>query len=155
MSKTFTCNNRIMNDLKHLLNHDIPETIRDVEINDNIFEEHCVYLRGPKDTPYQNGIFKLAITISTEYPYKPPKIKFLTKIYHPNITIDGTICIDVLKDKWSTALRLNTLILSISCLLSNPNPSDPLVPEIAHEYSTNRERFNKNVIEYVKNFANI
>jgi ubiquitin-conjugating enzyme E2 D/E len=88
-----------------------------------------------------------------DYPFKPPKMKFLTKMYHPNITSDGTICIDILKDQWSSALRLNTVILSLSSLLANPNPNDPLVPEIANEYSYNRDKYNKNVIDYVKKYA--
>ena len=81
-------------------------------------------------------------------------MKFITKMYHPNITSDGTICIDILKDQWSSALRLNTVILSLSSLLAHPNPNDPLVPEIANQYIQNREQYNKNVIEYVKKFAN-
>jgi ubiquitin-conjugating enzyme E2 D/E len=155
MSKPMIRNNRIINDLKNLANHDIPDSIKDVEINDNIYQEHIVMIHGPKDTPYQNGIFKLSITLPEDYPYKPPKMKFITKMYHPNITSDGTICIDILKDQWSSALRLNTVILSLSSLLAHPNPNDPLVPEIANEFVKNRERYNKNVIEYVKRFASI
>jgi ubiquitin-conjugating enzyme E2 D/E len=153
MSKPVIRNNRVLNDLKNLINHDIPETIHDVEINDNIYDTHYIVLHGPKDTPYHNGFFKISINIPEEYPYKPPKMKFITKMYHPNITSDGTICIDILKDQWSSALRLNTVILSLSSLLANPNPNDPLVPEIANEYIYNREKYNKNVIEYVKKFA--
>ena len=80
-------------------------------------------------------------------------MKFLTRMYHPNISSDGSICIDILKDQWSSALRLNTVILSLSSLLANPNPNDPLVPEIANEYIYHHDRFNKNVIEYVKKYA--
>jgi ubiquitin-conjugating enzyme E2 D/E len=147
-------NNRILNDLKNLSNHDIPDVIQNVEINESdIYAEHTIVLRGPKDTPFDNGYFKLSITMPVDYPFKPPKMKFLTRMYHPNITSDGTICIDILKDQWSSALRLNTVILSLSSLLANPNPNDPLVPEIANEFTHNRERYNKNVIEYVKKYA--
>ena len=147
-------NNRVINDIKALVNHDIPDTIHNVHINDaDIYSEHEVVLKGPKDTPFENGFFKLTINMPTDYPYKPPKMKFLTKMYHPNIASDGSICIDILKDQWSSALRLNTVILSISSLLANPNPNDPLVPEIANEYSYNRDKYNKNVIDYVKKYA--
>ncbi len=152
--KTIIRNNRIVSDLKNLVNHDIPETIKDVEINDDdMYSEHQVILKGPKDTPFENGIFKISINMPTDYPFKPPKMIFKTRVYHPNIASDGTICIDILKDQWSSALRLNTVILSISDLLANPNPNDPLVPDIARQYSTNRDLYNKNVVEYVKKYA--
>lgn len=152
-SKPVIRNNRVINDLKCLVDNDIKDTIHDVNINDNIYSEHILILKGPSETPYENGFFKLSIILPSDYPYKPPKMKFLTKMYHPNISSDGSICIDILKDQWSSALRLNTVILSLSSLLANPNPNDPLVPEIANEYIYYRDRFNKNVIEYVKKYA--
>jgi ubiquitin-conjugating enzyme E2 D/E len=151
--KTIIRNNRIVSDLKNLVNHDIPETIKDIEINDDMYAEHTVLLKGPKDTPFENGIFKILINMPADYPFKPPKMIFKTKVYHPNIASDGTICIDILKDQWSSALRLNSVILSISDLLANPNPNDPLVPDIAKQYSNNNEQYNKNVKEYVKKYA--
>jgi ubiquitin-conjugating enzyme E2 D/E len=147
-------NNRILSDLKNLANHDIPETIKDVQINEeDMYDEHYVFIKGPKDTPFENGIFKLSIKLPNDYPYKPPKMYFLTRVYHPNISADGSICIDILKDQWSSALRLNTVLLSLSDLLANPNPNDPLVPDIANEYKTNKEKYNQKVIDYVKKFA--
>ena len=152
--KTIIRNNRIVSDLKNLVNHDIPETIKNVEINDDdMYAEHHVFLKGPTDTPFENGIFKISINMPTDYPFKPPKLIFKTRVYHPNIASDGSICIDILKDQWSSAMRLNTVLLSISDLLANPNPNDPLVPDIARQYSTNREVYNKNVVEYVKKYA--
>lgn len=146
-------NNRALNDLKLLSKNDIPETIHSVEINQDIYGYHYVWLNGPKDTPFEGGIFKICFSLPQDYPYKPPKMIFQTKVYHPNISRDGSICIDILKDQWSAALRLNTIVLSLSSLLANPNPNDPLVPEIATEYSYDREKYNKNVIAYVKKYA--
>ena len=146
-------NNRALNDLKLLAKNDISETIKSVEINEDMYGQHFVWLNGPKDTPFEGGIFKICFVLPNDYPYKPPKMNFVTKVYHPNISRDGGICIDILKDQWSAAMRLNTIFLSLSSLLANPNPNDPLVPEIANEYNTDRERYNKNVIAYVKKYA--
>ena len=108
-------------------------------INDNIFKWKGTII-GPKNTPYQGGIFKLKIYLSIEYPLKPPQIKFITKIFHPNINENGNICLDILKNKWSPILTISKLLLSICSLLSDPNTSDPLVPEIAWKYINNRAR---------------
>lgn len=98
-------------------------------------------LVGPSDTPYEGGIFQLEITFPEEYPYKPPKIIFKTPIYHPNISPRGSICLDVLKTEWSPALNIGKVLLSLCSLLADPNPDDPLVPEIAHQYKTNKDKY--------------
>jgi len=92
---------------------------------------------GPKGTPYEGGVFMLDVEFPVDYPFKPPKVTFTTRIYHPNINKNGSICLDILKDQWSPALTIGTVLLSICSLLNDPNPNDPLVPEIAHQYKTN------------------
>lgn len=149
-----TKNNRILSDLKELMNNDIPETIKEVQINeDNIYGEHSVLMNGPKDTPFEDGIFKLVFTLPADYPFKPPVMHFLTYVYHPNISRDGSICIDILKDQWSSALRLYKVILSISDLLATPNPDDPLSPDVAHEYKSNKDLYTKKVKDSVQKYA--
>ena len=96
---------------------------------------------GPEDSPYAGGIFNLDIHFPMNYPFKPPKCNFKTKIYHPNINSAGSICVDILKDNWSPALTLSKVLLSICSLLTDPNPSDPLEPTIAKQYINNREEF--------------
>ena len=66
-----------------------------------------------------------------------PKVRFMTKIYHPNIDKLGRICLDILKDKWSPALQIRTVLLSIQALLSAPNPKDPLANDVAEQWKVN------------------
>lgn len=114
--------------------------------------DFTILLRGPSDSPYSGGKYRLHITIPTDYPFRPPKIKFDTKIYHPNIK-DGSICLDILSSAWSPALTLTKAILSISALLYNPNANDPLSPEAGSMYRDNKEEFIKKAIQYTKEYA--
>nr|XP_044991989.1 ubiquitin-conjugating enzyme E2 D4 isoform X2 [Jaculus jaculus] len=98
-------------------------------------------IMGPSDSPYQGGVFFLTIHFPTDYPFKPPKVAFTTKIYHPNINSNGSICLDILRSQWSPALTVSKVLLSICSLLCDPNPDDPLVPEIAHTYKADREKY--------------
>ena len=107
--------------------------------SDNLFEWTATIM-GPSDSPYTGGVFFLQIHFPPDYPFKPPKINFQTRIYHPNINSNGSICLDILRDQWSPALTISKVLLSICSLLTDPNPDDPLVPEIAHIYKTDRAR---------------
>jgi len=93
-----------------------------------------VIIAGPAQSPYEGGIFKLELFLPAEYPMVPPKVRFLTKIYHPNIDKLGRICLDILKDKWSPALQIRTVLLSIQALMSAPNPDDPLANDVADHW---------------------
>lgn len=115
--------------------------------------EWSAIIVGPKETPYQDGKFKLNITFPEEYPFRPPKIRFTTKIYHPNINSRGEICLDILRDNWSSAQTVRTVLLSILSLLGEPNPEDPLVQEIATIYKKDRDRFDIIAREWTKKHA--
>jgi len=88
-------------------------------------------------SPYEGGIFHLELFLPESYPMTPPKVRFLTRIYHPNIDRLGRICLDILKDKWSPALQIRTVLLSIQALLSSPNPDDPLANDVADHWKRN------------------
>ena len=120
---------------------------------DDIFKWQGMIV-GPSGTPYEGGIFPLEITFPDNYPYMPPKIKFSINIYHPNIDSNGNICLDILKRKdWSASLTISKLLLSISSLMDQPNPDDPLVPNIAHVYKNDRTKFNEVAKEWTKQYA--
>lgn len=112
-----------------------------------------VIIDGPSGTPYEGGKFTLTIEFPNNFPYVPPKIKFVTKIYHPNISMNGDICLDILKDNWSACLTIQKTLLSIMSLLSSPNPEDPLVPDIAHIYINNIDKYNNIAREWTREFA--
>jgi ubiquitin-conjugating enzyme E2 D len=108
---------------------------------------------GPSDTPYAGGIFRLRILFPLDYPFKSPTINFITKIYHPNINSAGVICLDILKTKWSPALTISKVLLSICSMLSDPNPDDPLEHDIAREYTNNRELYNETATAWTRRYA--
>ena len=120
--------------------------------SDDMFVWSAVIM-GPSDSVYQGGVFRLRIRFPPDYPFKPPKITFVTKIYHPNVNGSGGICLDVLKDQWSPALTITKVLLSISSLMTDPNPDDPLVPEIAALYQTNIQAYNDRAREWVRKYA--
>ena len=121
--------NRIVKETQRLLAEPVPG-IKALPDESNARYFHVV-VDGPKDSPFENGTFNLELFLPEEYPMAPPKVRFMTKIYHPNIDKLGRICLDILKDKWSPALQIRTVLLSIQALLSAPNPDDPLANDVA------------------------
>eukprot|EP00049_Salpingoeca_infusionum_P023040 m.10070 g.10070 ORF g.10070 m.10070 type:complete len:158 (+) comp5524_c0_seq1:128-601(+) len=120
--------------------------------DDNIYE-WVSSIMGPQNSVYQGGVFFLDIVFPHDYPFKPPKVTFKTRIYHCNIASNGSICLDILKDQWSPALTISKVLLSICVLLADCNPKDPLVPAIATQYETQRELHDKTAREWTKRYA--
>ena len=116
-------------------------------LNDNLYIWEA-FILGPLGTPYEGGKFRLKIEFPLEYPYKPPKVNFVTRIFHCNINSNGNICLDILYDKWSPVLTTGKILLSITSLLSECNPEDPLVPTIANLYKANREKYDQTAREW-------
>ncbi|KAJ1958401.1 ubiquitin-conjugating enzyme E2 E3, partial [Linderina pennispora] len=119
---------------------------------DNLYEWVSTIV-GPGESPYAGGVFFLDIHFPTDYPFKPPKIIFRTRIYHCNINSQGQICLDILKDNWSPALTISKVLLSICSLLTDPNPHDPLVHSIAQQLLTNRKEHDATAKEWTKRYA--
>ena len=135
------------------LNNDPPKNISAGPIsNDNLFHWKVTII-GPDDSPYEGGIFFLNIHFPIEYRAKPPKITFITKIYHPNINSNGIISLDILMDQWSPALIISKTLLSISSLLSQPNPDNPINYEAAKLYKTNKYEYYKKAREWAIKYA--
>ena len=135
-------------------------------------------MKGPPNSPYQDGVFNLTIKFSIDYPFKPPKVAFTTPIFNPNVHSNGSICLDILKGQWSPALRIEKgayhfehinlfknenqnrrillvlySILSILCDPPAAEEPDPLVPEIAELYRTDRDRYDSLAREWTQKYA--
>jgi ubiquitin-conjugating enzyme E2 D len=110
-------------------------------------------IRGPVDTPYENEIFVLDIQVPSDYPYKPPKVKFITKVFHPNISSKGEICLDTLGTMWRPACSIEKTLLSIVALLSDPNTDDFLEPESAYLYKENRKEYNRIARKWTQKYS--
>jgi len=109
---------------------------------------------GPEDTPYYGGTYEVDIVIPDQYPFQPIKMKFITKIYHPNVSsASGAICLDILKDAWSPVLTLKSTLISLQSLLCSPEPSDPQDAEVAKHYMTSRESFDQTARYWAEIYA--
>lgn len=112
-----------------------------------------IIMTGPAGTPYEGGRYRLELFLPEQYPMEPPKVRFLTKIYHPNIDALGRICLDILKDKWSPALQIRTVLLSVQALLSAPEPDDPLDTKVADHFKHDRQAAEERAREWRQMYA--
>nr|CAB3267430.1 ubiquitin-conjugating enzyme E2 A [Phallusia mammillata] len=100
---------------------------------------------GPENTPFEDGTFKLTIQFTEEYPNKPPCVKFVSKMFHPNIYADGGICLDILQNRWSPTYDVASILTSIQSLLDEPNPNSPANSHAALLYTENRREYDRRV----------
>ncbi|KAK3768191.1 hypothetical protein RRG08_031728 [Elysia crispata] len=140
--------NKELQDLKR----DPPAGCSAGPVGDDLYQWEAM-IQGPPDSAYADGVFYLSIHFPTDYPFKPPKISFTTKIYHPNIHSNGSICLDILRSQWSPALTISKVLISITSLLTDPNPDDPLVPEIARVYKTDRNKYEELAKDWTRRYA--
>ena len=135
------------------LKKDPPSNCTAGPVNDSNLFIWTGMIFGPHDSPFTGGIFKLNIRFPSDYPFTPPIITFITKIYHPNINSAGGICLDILKKEWSPALTISKVLLSILSLLTDANPNDPLEPHIAILYTKDRRAYDETAKEWTLKYA--
>lgn len=123
--------------------------------NEDSNAEFYVKFRGPKDTPYEGGVWKVHVELPEAYPYKSPCIGFVNAIYHPNIDqMSGSVCLDVINQTWSPLFDLlNVFEVFLPQLLTYPNSQDPLNGEAAALHLREPQRFQQKVREFVNRYA--
>ncbi|KAF4421287.1 ubiquitin-conjugating enzyme E2 [Fusarium acutatum] len=161
---------RIIKETERLMAEPVPG-ISAVPHEDNL-RYFDVQIHGPAQSPYEGGVFSLELFLPDDYPMTPPKIRFLTKIFHPNVDKLGRICLDVLKsglhiklhmsgtakltnatDNWSPALQIRTILLSIQALLGAPNPDDPLAADVAKSWKEDEQAAIATAKEWTAQYA--
>ncbi|CAN6297497.1 unnamed protein product, partial [Urochloa humidicola] len=139
---------RLMRDFKRL-QQDPPAGISGAPHDNNIMLWNAVIF-GPDDTPWDGGTFKLTLQFTEDYPNKPPTVRFVSRMFHPNIYADGSICLDILQNQWSPIYDVAAILTSIQSLLCDPNPNSPANSEAARMFSENKREYNRKVREVVE-----
>ncbi|KAI9830732.1 MAG: Ubiquitin-conjugating enzyme E2 1 [Sarea resinae] len=110
--------------------------------------------KGPPGTPYEGGTYHVDIKIPSEYPFRPPIMRFETKLWHPNVSSQtGAICLDTLSSAWSPVLTIKSALLSLQSLLSTPEPKDPQDAEVAGMLMRNPKEFDRVAREWAAQYA--
>ncbi|KAL5368298.1 ubiquitin-conjugating enzyme [Cryptosporidium parvum] len=139
---------RIVNDINKL-RKEVYQGIRVMPFSQNMMYCQAI-INGPKDTFWESGTFNLIMQFSEEYPTKPPDVRFLSKMFHPNIYPDGRICLDILQNQWSALIDIASVLTSIQSLLSDPNPNSPANTIASEMYVKERNKYNSKVLECVE-----
>ncbi|CAF1368231.1 unnamed protein product [Didymodactylos carnosus] len=134
------------------LQEDPPECFSVSPVDGDLYHWKGI-LFGPKDTPYEGGMFKVDIQMDETFPFKPPAIRFETKIYHPNISSTGDVYLDVLDSQWSPALYLRATLISVCALIGSPNGHVSIDPEIGRMCVNEREKFDQIAREWTLMYA--
>merc|ERR1711926_19420 len=128
----------------------LDSSFRDIQVDEqNILTWHGLIV--PENAPYNKGAFRIEINFPAEYPFKPPKIAFKTKIYHPNIDEKGQVCLPIIgAENWNPATKTDQVVQALVALVNDPEPEHPLRADLAEEYSKDRKKFMKNAEEFTK-----
>ncbi|KAI4345324.1 hypothetical protein L6164_012456 [Bauhinia variegata] len=134
------------------LNNDPPPDCSAGPKGDNLYHWIATII-GPPGTPYHGGIFFLDIMFPTDYPFNPPQVVFKTRIYHCNVDTAGHVRLGILKDDWSPALTITKVLLAVRSILTNPDPYNAAVPDIAHLYLGDTAKHDSIAAEWTLRFA--
>jgi len=145
---TSTAKRRLIRDFKKLKT-DPPQGVTGAPCDNDIMLWNAVIF-GPDETCWEGGTFRLRLQFSEDYPNKPPKVTFMTKMFHPNIYNDGSICLDILQNQWSPIYDVSAVLTSIQSLLTDPNPNSPANSEAAKLYRDDRRMYERRVREMVE-----
>lgn len=135
---------RLMSDLR-CIKLEPPEGVSASPHSDDNLYVWSATVMGPDESPWEGGVFSLRMTFSEQYPEKPPRVRFISEIFHPNVYNDGTLCMDILQEQWSPVMTVNTVLTSVQSLLTDPNPASPANPEAAQLYIQDRSAYDKRV----------
>lgn len=127
---------RLVKDL-HKMSQEEDTGINASPDEDSLFN-WTAFIEGPENTMWEGGLFELKLEFSNDYPSKPPSVKFVSKVFHPNVYNDGRICLDILQNQWSPIYDVWAVLTSIRSLLADPNPNSPANSEAAGLYNSNK-----------------
>ncbi|XP_074599826.1 ubiquitin conjugating enzyme 10 [Brevipalpus obovatus] len=129
------------------------KSFREIQVD----EQNMLTWQGlivPESPPYNKGAFRIEINFPPEYPFKPPKITFRTKIYHPNIDEKGNVCIPIIcAENWKPATKTDQVIQSLVALVNDPEPEHALRGDVAEEFAKDKKKFMKNADEHTRKYA--
>lgn len=148
MSAIAVAKRRLMKDLK-ILKEKRDETIYATPFEDNILA-WCAVIIGPKDTFFEDGTFSLVLSFKESYPRNPPEVRFVSKVFHPNVYANGDLCLDILKNRWSPTYDVYGVLMCIQSLLNDPNVSSPANIEAAGLFKSDIEKYVEKVRECVE-----
>lgn len=121
-----------------------------VQLNEEDVTDVVAEITGPDQTPFEGGVFKVKLVLPSDYPSAPPKGYFLTRIYHPNISKAGEICVNTLKKDWQSSLGIGHVLQVVRCLLINPFPESALNEEAGKDFMEDYEEYCKKAKMYTE-----
>jgi len=144
-----TATKRLQKELSDLRSSGI-KSFKDIQVEDG----NMLLWTGlitPENPPYAKGAFRIEINFPAEYPFKPPKICFKTKIYHPNVDEKGQVCLPIISaENWKPATKTEQVIQALIALVNAPEPEHPMRADVADEFLNDHKKFLKNAEEFTK-----
>lgn len=131
------------------MEQDPPSGVYASPVADNVMTWNAVII-GPADTPFEDGTFRLALQFDEQYPNKPPSVRFVSEMFHPNVYATGELCLDILQNRWSPTYDVAAILTSIQSLLNDPNTASPANVEASNLYKEHRNQYVKRVRQTVE-----